>query len=119
MLLSGDSLLKIACSAAIVLAQLMQKGIKLNKMCQQKSSESEIETSKSRLDCQIRNTKMALRIDAVTAPYSTGQKIQHYYAYEFGVNSPQSQVAGRYIWLGIKLIALYLAKWFSWLIRRR
>jgi hypothetical protein len=90
-------------------------------MCTQENQETKKESSESRIDYHIRNTKKALKLETITAPYLNDKKTQQQFhqSSEFGFNSPQIPVIRRYIWLGAKLTALYLTKWFSWLVHRK
>ena len=81
--------------------------------------EVERRTRESRINDLIIDTRKSFSPDAIYAPYENKELTQRYFTNEFGFHSPQSLVVRRYIWLCIKLIALYVAKSFNWLFRRR
>lgn len=77
------------------------------------------ETRESRLDHHIRNTKASFSREAFFAQCASANAPKHYSGYEFGFSNPGIRVVRHYIWLAIKLMALYLAKWCNWLFHRR
>jgi hypothetical protein len=90
-------------------------------MISHENEETKNISSESRIDYHIRNTKKELKLETITAPYLNSEKTQQqpHHSSEFAFNSPQIPVVRRYMWLGMKLVALYLTKWFSWFAHRK
>jgi len=88
-------------------------------MSHQEKHEAENGSGESRLDGHIRKTRLELNLDTLYAPFANKEVTQRYFTNEFGFNSPQSHVVRRYLWLCVKLIILYMAKWFNWIFRRK
>lgn len=88
-------------------------------MSNQETPKAERGAGESRINDLITDTKKSFSLDAIYAPYADKELTQRYFTNEFGFNSPQSLVVRRYLWLCIKLIALYVAKSFNWFFRRK
>lgn len=88
-------------------------------MSNQEKQEVERGKRESRINDLIIDTKKSFNLDALYAPYANKELTQRYFTNEFGFNSPQSLVVRQYLWLCVKLIALYVAKSFNRLFRRK
>jgi hypothetical protein len=63
-------------------------------------------------------TKKELNLETITAQYLHKNNPQYNYQNEFGFDSTRITIVRRYIWLNLKLTALYLAKCFNWIFHR-
>ncbi len=84
----------------------------------QENNTLETKSVVSRIDSQIVTTRKALNLENITEPYLKRENMSYNYASEFGFSSPRIPMVRRFIWLNVKLAALYLAKGFNWLFRR-
>ncbi len=85
----------------------------------QENNSLETKPVSSRIDSQIVITRKALNLENITEPYLKRENMSYGYASEFGFSSPRIPMVRRFIWLNIKLAALYLAKYFNWIFRQR
>jgi len=79
----------------------------------------EVRSGNSQIDEQIRTTRQALNIEAIAAPYLKQEKKPYDYGSEFGFGSARVPMIRRFLWLNLKLFALYIAKCFNWLFHSR
>ena len=89
-------------------------------MDHQEKDEVAIETEESRIDCQIRKIKASFNLQTFFSMYTKRKVASDYMLTEFGFGvSNLGVIAVRhYLWLSIKLMALYVTKFFNWLIHR-
>jgi hypothetical protein len=72
----------------------------------------------TQIDEQIKTTREALNLESITAPYLKQEQMPYNYASEFGFGSPRIPMVRKFIWLNLKLAALYTAKLFNILFRK-
>ncbi len=72
----------------------------------------------SRIDYHIGATRAAFNPKTVFAIRHSAEEIQEYHPVsEYTFSNRSGQITGRYLWLVIKLMVLYLVKAFRWLTR--
>jgi hypothetical protein len=86
-------------------------------MNKQKINATDKQPGISRIDRQIKTTREALNLESITAPYLKQEKMPYNYASEFGFGSPRIPMVRSFIWLNLKLAALYTAKLYNRLFR--
>ena len=79
-------------------------------MNEQTTQEVNIPDREFLLDERIKETKSKLKIDAIFDEYHGKKSFLSSHLYEYGLGFNQTVVIRRYIWLLIKLGALYLIK---------
>jgi hypothetical protein len=86
-------------------------------MDKQKSIVADKRPGSTEIDKQIKTTREALNLESITAPYLKQEQMPYNYASEFGFGSPRIPMVRKFIWLNLKLAALYTAKLYNKLFR--
>ena len=88
-------------------------------MDQQETDEIDIDTRRARINHQIKDTKTSFNLQNFFDRYAKGEGTSGHFASEYGFNHPGNKLFRHYLWLSIKLAALYLAKGYNWLFCRQ
>jgi hypothetical protein len=104
--------LKIIKSTVIVVGLIKARCREMNVP---EKDEVETETRESRIDCQIKNLKASFNIQNFFSLYTKKKSTSDYKLSEFGfgVSNIGGYAVRHYVWLCIKLIALYVTKYVN------
>lgn len=86
----------------------------MNKPEEHRAEKVEVESA---IDSKIRETKLALNPNRLSDLFPKDKVTSSYHLAEFGQSNFRGPIMARYVYLSAKLLSLYLARGFTWLIR--